>query len=466
MPLTLAQVEALAPDQASLDAASKLIRPAKWASVGRDPDGRLVWGECQGSGSAPYRTVGSIDDLGYRCSCPSRKFPCKHSLALLWRYVEHPDQFAAGPPPDWVTDWLAKRRPRQSAERPAPAEPKERSIAAARVPVDEPVDEAKAARAAQQRERTQAAREKAVLDALDELDQWIGDQIGRGLAHFPAVAREQCRAAARRLADGKAAALANRLDGLPADLFNAPERERGELLLQRLGTLHLLVEAYRRQDALPPGLRHDVRRLIGWTVKRDELLADQEALRVQATWTTLAVRTDIEPDGLRRVETWLARAGPVEPRYALLLDYFPAGSPVAPSLHPGDAFDAEAVFYPSAAPLRAVLEARGPLLDPPGFPDGEELGRAIERYEAVLAMQPFADEWPVTASPASVLEVEGGAMVLADPAHHRVVALDPSQTDGLIPLLGLNELTTFGLWNGRRLHLLAAKTALGIWYDG
>ncbi|HYC32577.1 MAG TPA: SWIM zinc finger family protein, partial [Gemmatimonadales bacterium] len=331
MPLTLAQVEGLAPDQASLDAASKLLRPAKWATAGRDAEGRLVWGECQGSGSAPYRTVGSPDDLGYRCSCPSRKFPCKHSLALLWRFVEQPEQFAVGAPPEWVTDWLAKRRPRQSSERAAPGvptAPKERSIAAARgpagEPAEEPADDAKAARGAQQRERTAAAREAAVLDALDELEQWIGDQVDRGLAHFQAVAREQCRAVARRLADGKAAALANRLDGLPADLFNAPERDRGELLIQRLGALHLLVQAYRRQDALPAGLRHDVRRLIGWTVKRDELLADPEATRVRATWTTLAVTTELEPDGLRRVETWLARNGREEPRCALLLDYFPA----------------------------------------------------------------------------------------------------------------------------------------------
>jgi hypothetical protein len=464
MPLTLAQVERLAPDQASLDAASKLIRPAKWASVGRDPEGRLAWGECQGSGSAPYRTVASIDDLGYRCSCPSRKFPCKHSLALFWRYAEHSEQFTVGPAPDWVVDWLAKRRPKAAPERAAAPEPKERSIAAASAPAEEPVDEARVARATQQRERTHAAREAAVLDALDELNQWIADQVGRGLAHFPAVAREQCRAAARRLADGKAAGLANRLDTLPVELFNAPERERGGLLLEWLGSLHLLVEAYRRQDTLPPALRQDVRRLIGWTVKREELVADAEALRVRSLWTTLAVRTEIEPDGLRRVETWLARTGNVEPRAALLLDYFPAGSPVSPSLHPGDAFEAEAVFYPSAAPLRAVLEGRGPILSTPGFPDGAPLSDALQRYEEILAVQPFVDRWLITASPVKVLEIEGGAIVLADPAHTKLVALDPAQTDELIPLLGLKELTAVGLWNGRRLHLLAATTALGTWY--
>jgi hypothetical protein len=464
MPLSLAQIEGLAPDQASLEAASKLTRPAKWASVGRDPEGRLAWGECQGSGSAPYRTVASIDDLGYRCTCPSRKFPCKHSLALFWRYAERPEEFAVGSPPEWVTDWLSKRRPRQEANRPTLAEKKERSIAAASAPAQEPADEAKVARAAQQRERTQAARETAVLEALDELDQWIGDQVRRGLAHFPAIAREQCRAAARRLADGKAAGLANRVDALPVELFNAPERERGELLLEWMGGLHLLVEAYRRQDTIPAGLRHEVRRLIGWVVKREELLADPEALRVTSVWTTLAVRTEIEPDGLRRVETWLARPGQLEPRSALLLDYFPAGSSISPSLHPSDTFEAEAVFYPSTAPLRAILDRRGPILETSVFPDGMALPAALDRYEEILAIQPFVDRWPIIASPVEVLEAEGGAIVVADPAHDGVVALDPGQRDGVIPLLGLSEVTALGLWNGRRLHLLAANTPLGVWY--
>jgi hypothetical protein len=465
MPLTLAQVETLAPDQASLDAAGKLIRPGKWASVACDPEGKLAWGECQGSGSAPYRTVATIEDLGYRCSCPSRKFPCKHSLALLWRYAEHPEQFSVGAPPDWVVEWLAKRRGKTRSDRPEstePAEKRERSIAAAVASKEKPADEAKAARAVGQRERTHAARETAVLGALDELDQWIGDQLHRGLAHFPAVAREQCRTAARRLADGKAAGLANRVDALPVDLFKAPERERGDLLLEWMGGLHLVAAAYRRQDALPPGLRDDVRRLVGWTVKREELLGDSEALRVTSRWTTLAVRTEVEPDGLRRVETWLARPGLDAPRAALLLDYFPAGSSISPSLRPGDAFEAEAVFYPSAAPLRAVLDGRGPILDDGAFPDGVALHLALERYDEILAMQPFVDQWPLVASPVEVLETEGGTFILV--GHERAVPLDPGQTDDLIPLLGMSQLTVCGLWNGRRMHLLAATTPLGTWY--
>jgi hypothetical protein len=85
--ISLEKIEAIAPDQASLVAARKLVKPSGWSGLSCDNAG-LVWGECQGSGSSPYRVVISEIDAGYKCTCPSRKFPCKHNLALMWMRAE------------------------------------------------------------------------------------------------------------------------------------------------------------------------------------------------------------------------------------------------------------------------------------------------------------------------------------------------------------------------------------------
>src|SRR5689334_18025007 len=78
----LKTIEGLAPDQASLSAASRLTKKASWIRLeSRDA---LLWGECQGSGANPYRVAVDAGDHGYKCTCPSRKFPCKHALALMW----------------------------------------------------------------------------------------------------------------------------------------------------------------------------------------------------------------------------------------------------------------------------------------------------------------------------------------------------------------------------------------------
>jgi hypothetical protein len=87
MALTSEKIEALAPDQSSLDAARKLLSLPFWPRFATDENG-LLWGECQGSGATAYRVVIAEADAGYKCTCPSRKFPCKHFLALMWMHAE------------------------------------------------------------------------------------------------------------------------------------------------------------------------------------------------------------------------------------------------------------------------------------------------------------------------------------------------------------------------------------------
>lgn len=78
--LTLTQVQALAVDSRSLSDAKKLAKPSAWRRLGRDRG--AVWGVALGSKGDAYAVFArSSDDV--RCSCPSRKRPCKHALALL-----------------------------------------------------------------------------------------------------------------------------------------------------------------------------------------------------------------------------------------------------------------------------------------------------------------------------------------------------------------------------------------------
>ena len=104
MTLTVEEVIALAPDDASAKAARGLVAPSKWPLLGASE--AAAWGECQGSGSKPYQTQVDLAGPAFKCSCPSRKFPCKHGLALLLLRAEHPARFT-GAQPAWVGEWLA-----------------------------------------------------------------------------------------------------------------------------------------------------------------------------------------------------------------------------------------------------------------------------------------------------------------------------------------------------------------------
>lgn len=94
----------VAPDAASLAAARKLA--GSWSHAGSS--GLALWGLCQGSGSKPYQAVVDLRGPAYKCSCPSRKFPCKHALGLLVEWSEGRVP-STDEPADFAAEWLSRR---------------------------------------------------------------------------------------------------------------------------------------------------------------------------------------------------------------------------------------------------------------------------------------------------------------------------------------------------------------------
>ena len=466
MAATLERIEALAPDQASLAAARKLLKPGGWPTLAAAEG--LAWGECQGSGSTPYRVVVSEADAGYKCTCPSRKFPCKHSLALMWLRAEGKVPFAVGPVPEWVKDWLGRRRgtgpaPPSSAEADARPRP---SIQLAVVEEEAAADPKAEARAAAARERNRVEREASIRSGLDDLDVWLADQVHRGIATFVAQSGNACRLIAQRLVDAKAPALASRIDSLPARLFTLPEAVRPAAAVQELGQLHLIAEAYRRQEALPPPLRADARQAVGWTTTREALLADETALRVAATWRVLAVQTEVQPDRLRRIETWFLReTGPADaPTFAVLIDFVPVATGAAVGGYlAGDVLQAELVFYASAVPLRTqIVRVEGGArpsnaeLPIPAQP----LAEAFALFERQLAALPWLGTVPMAFSRGTIRR-HRDALFLCEGALS--LPLEPSQASLAMPLGAVGAIDGIGLWNGYYMTLLWAQTGLGRW---
>ncbi len=85
----------MAPDSRSAAKARQLANPRHWQHLGQSiDDAQALWGECQGS--ALYQVRVDLTTLTPACSCPSRKQPCKHALALLLLAVEQPASLDRG----------------------------------------------------------------------------------------------------------------------------------------------------------------------------------------------------------------------------------------------------------------------------------------------------------------------------------------------------------------------------------
>jgi hypothetical protein len=440
----------MAPDAAAAAAGRKLAVRAPWRGLGRS--GRALWGECQGS--AVYQVRVDLADRSSKCSCPSRKFPCKHALGLLLLAAADASALPETGEPEWVSDWLAKR-----GETAARRETKQEA-AAASAAATPPDPKAREERAGKRLER--------IARGIEGLDLWLEDLVRNGLAAVEGQPPSFWERQAARLVDAQAPGLATRVRRL-ADLPGSGA-DWPATLLDGLGRLALLTHACGRLDSIDgidAPLREDVRRLVGFTLSQEEVTATGE--RVADRWWVLGQATE-EEERVRVERTWLL--GRASRRAALVLQYAAgeAGFPVV--LVPGTRFTGELVYWPSAWPQRALVLDRREIESS----DGEDLPWApsIETFLGgvadALARQPWLDRFPFALS--GVIPAPEGSPAAAASGDERFRLLD---RDGrqlplanrpagaawqLLALSGGAPLDITGEWDG------VALTPLGVFVGG
>jgi hypothetical protein len=304
---------------------------------------------------------------------------------------------------------------------------------------------------------------------LEDLDIWLSDQVQHGMATFVAQTAQACRTIAQRLVDSKASGLASRLDALPTRLFTLPGPLRPNAAIRELGQVHLISQAYRRASELPELLAADARQAVGWSVTREALLGDSEALRVDAKWRVFAVLSEAQPDRLRRVETWLWREQAPQdgdPKWAVLIDFVPVstGSAIGGYMV-GDSIDAELAFYRSTIPLRAqitsIKKGAAQNNEPLTLP-GDRLSVSYANYERALAQLPWLGTIPLTFHSATVRR-SGEQLYLCDKAGELSLPMHESLANQALPLTSIGEIDGIGLWNGYEFTMAWAETPMGRW---
>jgi SWIM zinc finger len=489
-------VLALAPDDASAQAGARLARPAPWSGTGAAGD--LVWGLCAGSGKNPYQAIVDLSGPAYRCSCPSRKFPCKHALALLmlWADGSVPD---ATEPAGYALAWLESRREKasQSLSRTAQGAPPASAASgaaggdaggsgagsdgAARRAAEraEPVaggsgagTDGAARRAAERAEpvaggsgagtdgaaRRAAERAERVAGGLAELAEWLRDQVRMGLAASVSVAGTRVPAApgaaalggmeaiAARMVDAQAPGVAGVLRALswvPASGDGWPAR-----LLADYARLHLLARAHARLDVLPPGLAAVVRSRVGYTTGRQEVLA---LPAVTDHWLVTGVRDLVEGTVPGR-RIWLA--GRDSGRHAMLLTFAGNGywqDPETARLRAGTELFADVHYYPGQPPLRGLTGVRHADPVPGTAPPGSGVDALLAGWADGLAADPWLTTWPAVLTGTPAAAPEGEPWHLVDQAGAAVPLADQESLWKLLAVSGGHPVTVAGEWHGERL---------------
>jgi SWIM zinc finger len=373
----LAAVEKAAPDAAALTAARRLVGPGPWSETGSTE--ALVWGKCQGSGKAPYQVSIDLNGPAYRCSCPSRKFPCKHALALLLLWVRGNGSVAdVERPADFVQEWAEQRVAR--AERPV------RSSTVA-----DP----------EARERRQAERQALMSAGMTEFSLWLTDLVRGGTVQARRQSWAWWDTAAGRLVDAQLPGLADRVRAMASEVNRRDDW--ADHLLAELGRWWSAVRAWERWEQLDEQTRADLRTYVGWARATEDVRAGETE---SDAWLVLgAYRSD---DGrIQQQRTWLRgqRTGHV----VQLLDFAAGGAPLPMTHLAGSVLEGTLALYPGSHPRRALLvDEHSVRSEPSPLPDGGSLDDALAELAAAWSTNPWSSRVPAILADTALLPLIDG----------------------------------------------------------
>lgn len=417
MPWTQARVLAVAPDAASVKAGRRLAVAGPWSGTGSNAS--LLWGSCQGSGTKPYQISIDLVAPAYKCTCPSRKFPCKHAIALLLLW-------SAGRIGDGTTADGAAQCPRPGTE----------ATAVVTAPSAAPDPEAQAAR---------RARRIATMDAGgEEFGRWLADLMRGGLAD--AIGRPEAwwDAAAARLVDAQMPGLAERVRDTARDLSHGAGPAE---LLEQIGVWWTMIRAWSRRATLSPARYADLQTSLGWPISTAEV---REGEVRDGMWTVVGSHRD-ETGRLRQQRTWLR--SPDTDEFLLVFDTVGPGQSLGVPHLAGARLRARLGVYPGSAPQRVLFVDQ----PEPGEPAvrlgvGVAIGAAFVGAADAVARVPWRDRHPVVLDDVAL----GGAGLdhLVDPRGDAVPLSDDTPQQTLFAVTGGRADQVFGELDGGRFRVL------------
>lgn len=419
---TVAQVLALAPDTGSAKAARGLANPRTWSDLGSNDS--LVWGKCQGSARSPYQVTVDLNEPAFRCTCPSRKFPCKHGLALLLMWAAGGGVVADLPTTEaFAADWAAQR-----ASRTAPSTEKK------------PDPEAQAKRLAE--------RESLMSAGVDDFERWLHDVVRQGLASARRQPPGFWDVAGARLVDAQLPGLGERVRAMGSAVH--ARHDWAPHLLGELGRWYLAVRAWRRRAELDAAAMGDLRALVGWSRRTEEVLAGE---RLADRWWVLGLSQE-EDERLLSQRTWLhgERTGET----VVLLDFAVAGAALKVAHVLGSVVDGEVALYPGGSPRRALLAGEEhKVTQGGGLGHATDVRGALHQAATWLAGNPWLRRIPMALNGMTV--VPGDTPLLVDHTGAALALAPDTDVWRLLALSGGHPIPIFGEWIDERFHPLSAE---------
>lgn len=397
MLLSLEQIQQFSPDDASFRAASG-ISSSQFIQLGKN--GALLWGLCQGSGKNPYRCLCLLDSsLKWKCSCPSRKQPCKHVLALLI----HSSQSEEMQIPEFVQEFLNKTQEKKATKSSVNS------------------DEA--------REILSLKRKERILEAVRDVLNWLEEQKRRGFIHEDPVVSHLKTG----LHNAGLPRLAQEIESLG---FKMGARAK----LKRLQKVLPLLLAWTRIDDLSEPHQYKIYALSGLSLPRT---LTQKGAAVKGEFLCLGF-SGFEDGGLQGRNTWFYAL--VSNVFAYVQDFAAGGMTLPPPILPGQLVEAQIDFFPFPVCSRGVFHEEPKLLQGTFNPPAFGIQHLWERFGQELAASPLeegvfgfvkVEEIRVLGDEIQIVDASGWAVPLKHPGFSLLQSLRALSLGKALILCGL-----------------------------
>jgi len=441
MQIDEAYADSQAPNVAAIKNARGVVLKRKLVGLFRSSDSTLIFGDCKGSGPENYRPSADFADPAkpvYRCTCPSRQFPCKHALALLYAYAQGARFLEKEMPAD-IVDKRAKIQQRVDRKKEEPDKPHKVNTGALKKKI-----------------QTQ-------LEGLDLLESLVHDLVRSGLGTLNAKSARQMEEQAKQLGNAYLPGAQNALHALTGlfyrsgisseDELKASDRERVySAALDQLNRLQSLCKQGRKylqnrleDPELKPEIDTDIAAWLGHAWQLREL---KEAGLVQTQVELLQMAFNAYDDWTRKefVETgvWLnLQTGAVQ----LTRNYRPYHA--AKFIREDDScfhvvVCPELCVYPGNLNPRVRWEAAEPR--PAGRADYARARehartdlRAVIKDVKTQLKSPLGDRHPAALVKYRALGRAGDEVIIEDAGGERLVLADDNQSGepATLPLLPL-----------------------------
>ncbi|WFD09726.1 hypothetical protein [Tepidibacter hydrothermalis] len=109
-------IDSLATNANAIKKGRQLANDGSFIKLNKSDDETIIFGECKGSGKKNYLCSADFIDQSnpvFRCNCPSKQFPCKHNLGLMYSFANE-KEFTVESIPE---DILEKREKKEKREK-------------------------------------------------------------------------------------------------------------------------------------------------------------------------------------------------------------------------------------------------------------------------------------------------------------------------------------------------------------